>query len=749
MEPSEQQTRSEPSEESLARIVEALIGKRREAIDGRAASGVEARWRDDLAAYNGNDNLSPANIVEQANQAAASSGRGAGRDQQPRRATVFVQITRQKTNAAAARLGDMLYPTDDRNWELRPTPVADLSSILQTMPDEPIPGPDGQPLQHPDQARPLVVRDIVEEKQKLAREKARRMQTEIDDLLVEADYNAHGRRVILDAALIGTGIIKGPSIVTRVRRAWVQDPTGEWAQEVKSEDRPASTRVPVWNVYVDPSCGDNHQQGSYIWEVELMGARRLRALAQSAGYDRAAIADALREGPQNARHNTFEWISPNGRTPAALDKLWEVWTYVGELTLEEVGRLGSKRARKKIAEEEEDPTKSVQAIVVMVNNRPIRAVLDPLDVGDFGYDFFRWERIDESPYGAGIPHLMRYAQRTINAAWRAMLDNMASSYGPILFINREALRPVDGDWTLTGRKIFEQTDPSIKLEEAFRLIEIPSGQEALQRIIELGMRFADEETALPMIAQGERGTAPDTATAFTILMNSANTVLRRIVKEYDDNITRPHIRRYYDWLMRFSDKNEIKGDFSVDARGSTALVVREGQKQDLAELMNLARDPEYKVYFDVQSLVRRYIESKRLPPDVMRTREEIAVEQSKQREPAPLPMVQVAQIRANAEVEKTKIDTESERQNQELRAAQAREERAARIYEMQLEERKMLLEYALKNNLDLSSVKAQLADTIIKTQSNERIKAADLAARGKTAEADRRFNQVEQLHGDS
>jgi hypothetical protein len=40
---------------------------------------------------------------------------------------------------------------------------------------------------------------------------------------------------------------------------------------------------------------------------------------------------------------------------------------------------------------------------------------------------FRWERVDLSPFGVGVPYLMRYAQRTLNAAWRAMLDNMALS----------------------------------------------------------------------------------------------------------------------------------------------------------------------------------------------------------------------------------------------------------------------------------------------------------------------------------
>ena len=39
---------------------------------------------------------------------------------------LYVNVTRPKTNAAAARLNDMLFPTDDKNWAIEPTPVPEL-----------------------------------------------------------------------------------------------------------------------------------------------------------------------------------------------------------------------------------------------------------------------------------------------------------------------------------------------------------------------------------------------------------------------------------------------------------------------------------------------------------------------------------------------------------------------------------------------------------------------------------------------
>ena len=39
------------------------------------------------------------------------------------RSKVFANITRSKTNAAEARISDMLFPADDKNWAIAPTPI--------------------------------------------------------------------------------------------------------------------------------------------------------------------------------------------------------------------------------------------------------------------------------------------------------------------------------------------------------------------------------------------------------------------------------------------------------------------------------------------------------------------------------------------------------------------------------------------------------------------------------------------------
>src|SRR5690606_29136679 len=116
----------------------------------------------------------------------------------------------------------------------------------------------------------------VTEQYRMAEQRARAMQKVIDDRLVECRYNATIRQVIADAAKLGTGIVKGPHVVNRTRRAWVKDGSGRFVQKVVEARKPISVRVNPWNVYVDPACGDDHQNGNYIWEVTRMSRREVR-----------------------------------------------------------------------------------------------------------------------------------------------------------------------------------------------------------------------------------------------------------------------------------------------------------------------------------------------------------------------------------------------------------------------------------------------------------------------------------------
>lgn len=718
--------------EQLQLFTHTLCKRRNEAVQARAASGTERRWLDDIDAYQGRDaGTRRVDLMDTVSGQQIAQRRSASDSTVGKRSTVFVQLTRQKTNACAARAADMLFPTDDRNWGIKPTPVPQLMDALKKGQNQPYIDPrTGQPLMHPDpdpqQPNPdgsmpppgpgqlVTYADLAAEMMQIAQSKAQAMEREIDDQLTECNYNGEGRKILQDAAKLGTGIIKGPAATNRINKVWrkltATDGSSVQMLEMRQEVRPQSYRVDPWNFFPDATCGDDHQNGAYCFEREYKPGRELAKLAKVPGYNWFAISQCLQEGPQHIRTdgNYTDTIRAGDlayNQGNYADKRYELWTYTGDIDrddLETIGLHPPDNAASWMV--------TFSAVIVMCNNRIIKAMLNPLETGDFPYDMFRWERVDLSPFGVGVPYLMRYAQRTLNAAWRAMLDNMALSSGPQIVMNRKSVVPADGNWELTARKLWYMSDGE-DVEKAFMLYETSSHQQEIAGIIDLAQKFADQETSLPQIAQGEQGTAPDTVGGMSILMNSANTVLRRIAKQYDDDVTRPHIRRYYDWNMQYNPDEEIKGDFEIDARGSSVLIVRDQQQQGLMNVMNLSKDPEYAPFVDKQKLFRKLVEAQHLTPDdVMNTPEQIVANlKAQQQQQAPVdPRVQSAQLKSDTDKQIAQIKIQGEQQYADTQAQIARDSHATEIAKMQMQRDILMLQLAVKQNMQITDIKAQL-----------------------------------------
>lgn len=545
------------------------------------------------------------------------------------------------------------------------------------------------------------------------------MGKQIADRLEECGYVGHGRQVIFDAAQMGTGIIRGPVVTNAVDKSWAKhsDKTGTVrVLQLKQTAKPASYRVSPWDFFPDPACGESIQEGGYVWEREYSSARKLRDLARTEGYDRRAINECLKEGPSRVTStgsSDYEQArAGDGYGSQAYrnfsDRRYELWTYVGEIDREDLEAIGVD-----IPGELAD-LYSLSAIVVMCNDRPIKIALNPMDGGDLPYDVFVWEKVALSPWGVGIPYLMRYAQRTINAAWRALLDNMGVSAGVQLVMDREVV-PADGNHQIVGRKIW-WAPKGADTQKAFQSHVIPSLQKELEGVIRLAMEFADAETALPQIAQGEQGSAPDTVGGMTLLMNAANTVLKRLARQFDEMVTKPHIRRYYDWEMQHNPDDAIKGDYQVAARGSTALVERDIRTQSMTEVIAAAVHPIFGLYLDHKKLFREYLQSKKLDPDsVMRSDSEIAQALQAQAKAGPpkSPQEKVAEIRAQADVKAMQIETESEANNEKLRQENAQRDRDSDLALALLAYQTKAMEYVNTRGITFEQFKVDMAKFVL------------------------------------
>ncbi len=580
--------------EKMSALGQSLQQKADEVVADRR--GIESLWLDDLKQFNGSYSDNEISRLK-------SSGGS----------QLFANITRPKVNAAEARISDILFPTDDRNWDIRPTPVPEMEEFEKS--EKPVGmTPEGNEVQERD-----VAAGLLEE----AKVRSKKMRTEMDDQLIEANFPSVCREIIHDSVLLGTGILKGVTVYDRTKKTWRQetDAEGNSARvlEVSVDKRPTCERVDPWDFFPDMQAR-NIEEAEFILQRHIMSRKELRKLATQEGYLSGQIDSLLtsedEQTPTATHLDTMRSLSGIINQRASR---FEVWEYHGVLDKEDLKACGCEV-------DDSNNLQELSGVVWFVEGRVIRATLNIMDTDDLPYSVFAWEKTDTSIFGIGVPRLMNNSQRALNASWRMAMDNAGLTTAPQLVVNESSIEPVDGDWTMRPRKVWRAKGLTSNINQAFGTFDINGHLGELLSLFQVAKDLADEEAGLPAVAQGEQGATPvNTATGMSILMNSANTVLRRAIKAWDDGITLPFIQRLYDWNMQFGNNEEIKGDDKVHARGSSHLIVKEMQAQNAMSLMNIAASPILQPLTDVPELYRRVVTSMQLDPnEIVKTDAEIA-----------------------------------------------------------------------------------------------------------------------------
>lgn len=260
------------------------------------------------------------------------------------------------------------------------------------------------------------------------------------------------------------------------------------------------------------------------------------------------------------------------------------------------------------------------------------------------------------------------------------MDNGGLSVGAQTVIKKTKIRPQDGSYELTPNKVWFAVDEDEPINDAFSSFFIPNNQAELNNIFSLGRQLADEVTNLPLIAQGEQANhITQTAQGMGMLMNSANIVLRRAVKNWDDNITTKIITRFYDWNMQFSKKTEIKGDFQVDARGSSALLERETQAKNIQIAMGMSQQGPFGAMTDHRKLYMRSLQLMNLNPDEIVKTEEAMEEERQKNGAQPPPEVQIKQMELKARQGEVQAKLAHE---EKLRMAKLAQDKELKIMEL-------------------------------------------------------------------
>ena len=197
---------------------------------------------------------------------------------------------------------------------------------------------------------------------------------------------------------------------------------------------------------------------------------------------------------------------------------------------------------------------------------------------------------------------------------------------------------------------------------------------------------------------------------------------------YDDRLTEPHIRRYYTYLLQYGE-DQAKGDFQIDARGSSALVERDLQAQNIAALGNLVLNPAFGI--DPKKWMQEYLKSQRLDSrrfefddDEWKQLVEQMIQQGNQDS-----SLEVAKMKADVEVMKLEHLAKAKEADLSVQVMEAEKDRAL---EMALETMKREIE-AMKldgsKDVSLDQIEAKLADSAMKLRTQMKLAGMNSASK--------------------
>ena len=510
---------------------------------------------------------------------------------------VYPKLTRSKENQVLSRLMEMLFPEQDKNWEIEPSPdpkvppevVMQIALSLVTKDEQ------GQPvLPTPDKLKAAVM--------SFAKEKCGNMAITIDGQLEEMKYQEEVKKVLRSGLRYGTGILKGPLIHQRESREWIPNVhSGEYRENIKSEDVPYKEQTRIWDYYPDMSTTEPEQMdGSF--ERHVMTKHDLRQLMKRKDFNAETIREYMVENP-DGDYTAEDWEvdlqaieieagtgketavsgSPTSSRQAfgylrKLGKKYIVLEYWGYVDGQDLSACG---------ETVENPELEHGANVWVLGKRIIKAKL--YERANEMYNFFYYEKDETSIFGEGLPRIMRHSALSIAAGARKVLDDAAIA-GPQIECNYSLMVPGSDISDVYSRKIWYREGRGVEAQyPAVRVVNIDPHTEQLFMIIKEFKQFADEETCLPSWMMGQ--TANQTAQESSGRMREVTISIKDVVKNFD-SFTEKNIRDLYYWNMDFNDDPNIKGDYLVKARGVSSLVMKEIRMQALTQMTATITDEE-------------------------------------------------------------------------------------------------------------------------------------------------------------
>ena len=452
-----------------------------------------------------------------------------------------------------------------------------------------------------------------------AQRAARRMEKLIHDQIDESNGSSEIRNALLESALLGTGIVKGPFNFNKKLHKWDVGEDGERTYNPLEVRVPRIEFVSCWDFYPDPS-GTTMDECEYIVHRHKMNRSQLRQLRHMPYFDEDAIREAIQMGANYVEKDYEYALKDDNRAEEDYQTNFEVLEYWGIMDAEYAREVGIN------LDDSIDDLDEVQINAWICGDKLLRAVINPFTPYRIPYHAFPYERNPYNFFGIGIAENMDDSQQIMNGHARMAIDNLAMSGSLVFDVDESAL--VGGQsMEIYPGKIFRRQ--AGMPGQAIHGLKFPNTSQENLMMFDKFRQLADEQTGIPSYSHGQTGVQSMTRTAsgMSMLLGASSLNIKTVVKNLDDFLLKPLGESYFQWNMQFlEDVLDVEGDLEVKATGTNSLMQKEVRSQRLTMFLQTAQSPAIAPFVKISKLVSELAYSLDLDPEeILNDPEEAAI----------------------------------------------------------------------------------------------------------------------------
>jgi hypothetical protein len=537
---------------------------------------------------------------------------------------IYNREVEKKARAAVSWIEDIYRGDTELPWDLKPTELVDLpektneqikqSVIHQARTLQQKMQQTGLQLEA-DKITELITRyhnELLDrarkEQSKVAKKRCERAAKLIRDQNQEGNWDSAFKDFLYFFVRLKFAVIKGPILKRKPKQVWEYNEITGAEMVVKDELVMDCYCVSPFNFF--PQAGMKNINDGNIIEIHELTLDSLHKMIGVPGYsdnELRMIIAKVQGGKLKPRwFNIDDEKDVKDVTEEVKDGIGQSLESVNEkhkkiLAQEFYGTVSGMLLKQWEAELPEgqrkfsglDSQKQYQANVWRIDGHIFKAVLAPDPLGRKPYHVSSWAKNPQWVVGEGMVEFGGPIEDAMNAVLRAAGNNVAIASGPLCEIDKDR---VDMRTPLYPWRQLESTSDQMggNNNPAVNYYQPDMHVNELTQAYMFFSKLLDELT-VPAYAQGaqQKGVTTGTATVFTQLLAAASRSIKAVVSNIDNDIIKSYMEMCYDYNMKYSDDQSIKGDARVVAQGVIGLQAKEQAAQRKVEFLQVMANPTY------------------------------------------------------------------------------------------------------------------------------------------------------------